>query len=135
VAALDVAEYRAAGATEEGCAACGVDVYIEDFLRVEAKKEGDSGVAEDMHVEKVTGEGAAGSVGGGDAQGEVSDKGWDVVSEEVACGGGFEGGGGDWWVASEPRFPDDVGGGADVGHCGGDVGLGRRVDGGDGLDT
>jgi len=56
------------------------------------------------------------------------------VSEGVACGGGLEGGSGDLWVAAEPRIPDDVAGGADVGDCGGDVGLGPGVDGGNGLD-
>ena len=56
------------------------------------------------------------------------------MSEGVACGGGLEGGSGDLWVAAEPRIPDDVAGGADVGDCGGDVGLGPGVDGGNGLD-
>ena len=127
MAALDVAEDGAAGATEEDCVAGGVDDRVGALVRVEAEEEGNGGVAEDVDVGEVKEEGAAGSVGGGDAQGELSDGGRDVVAEGVAGGGGFEGVSGDLWVTAEPRIPDDVAGGANVGFCGGDVGLGRGV--------
>ena len=87
-------------------------------MRTYAEKEGDGGVAEDVHVGEVKREGAAGCVGGGDAQGEAAEGGWDVVPEGVARGGGFQGGSGDFGVTAEPRVPDDVAGSADVGDGG-----------------
>ena len=50
------------------------------------------------------------------------------MAERVADGGRASG------VTEEPQIPENVAGGSDVGDGGGDVGLGRGVDGGEGLD-
>jgi len=134
VDALDVAEARAAGAAEETGVSGGVYDHVEALVGVEAEEDVHGGVVEDSDVGVVDGKGAAGRVGSCDAEGEAADGGRDVVAESVAGGGGFEGGGGHLGVTAEPRVPDDVAWGVDVGDGGGDVGLGCGVDGGDGLD-
>ena len=90
MAALEAAEDRAAGAAEEDDVAMGVDHETQALVRLEAQEEGDGRVAEDMDVRQVEGEGAAGSVGGGDAEGEAAEGRGHVVAECVAGGGGLE---------------------------------------------
>jgi len=88
-------------------------------------------VAQNVDVAEGEGEGTAGRVGGGQAEGQASERRGVFVSEGVARGGGLEGRGGDWGVGSEPGVADNVARGADVGNSPGDVGLGGGEDGGD----
>ena len=67
MAALDVAEDWAAGVTEMDGVAGVVHDHVEALVRKGAEEEGDGGVAEDLDVGEVKGEGAAGRVGSGEA--------------------------------------------------------------------
>jgi len=69
VAALDVAEDWAAGATKMDGFAGVVHDHVEALVREGAEEEGDGGVAEDVDVREVEREGAAGRGGSGEAQG------------------------------------------------------------------
>jgi len=120
-----VEQDRNAGECGEGVVgAAGVSDHVEALVAVEAKEEGDDGVAEDVQVGEVEGEGSAECVGSREAEGQAADGRRDVVAESVAGGGGLEGRGCDLGVTAEPRVPDDIAGCADVGEGGGDVGLG-----------
>ena len=63
MAALDEAKDGAAAAAENYYTACGVDDHVEALVGVDAEKEGDGGVAEDVDIGEVEEDGAAGRVG------------------------------------------------------------------------